>query len=134
MKARLKHLLRSFLRSRGLDLVRTTRPGAAEPPLAGQLTDQLFCTSQECVPALAVPVELLGWDNGFTLGPGGWNPYLAAAREYLSGTARRYEESSLCSFYAAFTPATAAEYLSPTLPAGSVGERYSAAVAGVKAA
>jgi hypothetical protein len=123
----LKNFLRSVLRSRGLDIVRVASSSGQEPPLTDQVADHLFSVGQSGVPAVAIPVELLGWDNGFTLHPEGWNPYLSAVREYLDGSVRTYEESSLCAYYSCFTPETAAGYLCPDLPADG-------ALAGIQAA
>jgi hypothetical protein len=113
----LKNFIRSMLRSRGLDIVRVAGSSGQELPLTDHVADQLLFVGQSGIPAVAIPLELLGWDNGFTLHPEGWNPYLATAREYLAGCALTYEESSLCAYYTRFTPETAAGYLCPELPA-----------------
>lgn len=113
---RIKHMLRTYLRSRGLDIVRVAGVSDHSVLPAENLVDHLFSVGKEKFTALLVPVEDLTWDDGFSLDPAGWNPYLKTASEYLRGTATSYETSSLHAFYAAFSPATAAEYLATSLP------------------
>ncbi len=112
---KIKQFLRSILRSQGLDIVKISHKAGTEPALTEYITDHLFTIGQGNVPAYSVPVSDITWDNGFSLHPDGWNPYLQTAGEYLSGNVQRYEDSSLYSFYTAFTPESAGAYLSPDL-------------------
>ena len=110
-----KHFLRSILRSHGFDIIKTVHKKGIEPPLTEYIADQLFTINQGKIPALSVPVTDITWDNGFSLHPNGWNPYLQTVKEYLSGTVQSYGDSSLYSFYNSFTPESAGAYLSPDL-------------------
>jgi len=112
---KLKYLLRSILRSQGLDIVKTSHNAGTEPALTQYITDQLFTTGQGNIPAYSVPVTDITWDNGFSLHPDGWNPYCQTAKEYLSGTVQRYKDSTLYTFYKSFTPESAGAYLSSDL-------------------
>jgi hypothetical protein len=127
MMVQLKNLLRTCLRSRGLDLVRVNSGSDDEVPPTEFIADHVFSVGHKDAAALSVPVTELTWDNGFSLDPVGWNPYRKTACEYLDGSAVRYETSSLHAFYAAFIPASAAEYLAPVLPADGPLSRYPAA-------
>jgi len=113
---KLKHFLRSILRSQGFDIIKTVHKKGIEPPLTESIVDQLFTITQGSIPALSVPVSSITWDNGFSLHPNGWNPYLQTVKEYLSGTVKSYKDSTLYRFYNSFTPEFAGTYLSPSLP------------------
>jgi len=115
---KLKQLLRSFLRSQGLDIVKISHKTGTEPALTKDIVDQLFTIGQGNIPALSVPVTDITWDNGFSLHPDGWNPYLQTAKEYISCSVQSYEDSSLNAFYDAFTPESAGEYLSAGFSSG----------------
>ena len=110
--------LRRFLRRRGLDIVRISAAPGQAPPLVEHLVDQLLARGEAELAAYPVPVEQLTWDNGFSLHPDGWNPFLQSAREYLSGRQTQYAGSALERFYRLYAPETAAAYLCPELPAG----------------
>jgi hypothetical protein len=112
---KLKYLLRSILRSKGLDIVKISHKTGTDPALTEYIIDQLFTIGQGSVPAYSVPVSDITWDNGFSLHPDGWNPYLQTAVEYLSGKVQNYQDSSLNTFYNTFTPETAGAYLSAGL-------------------
>ena len=47
--------------------------------------------------------------NGFSYSLGGWDPFVACAREYIAGGAQTYETSVLARYYRAWQPRDAAE-------------------------
>lgn len=49
--------------------------------------------------------------NGLSLGPSGWHPFVAAAREMLNGESKAFEGSCLERFYTRWQPANALEAL-----------------------
>lgn len=108
-------LLRRPLRALGFDLVRTATRHRSPPPVTSVLSDVVLSGSTNHLLAFTAPVEVLTWDNGFSLHPEGWNPYRETAVALLQDPRHEYDQSALKRYYHCFQPLSAAEYLCPEL-------------------
>ena len=115
----LKEIIRSVALRLGFELVRRPVKGRQPLPLAEGPAGSLLSGSNAGAYPFNVPVERLSWDNGFSLHPDGWNPYVQTVRAYLAGECDSYAGSPLEAFYRSFRPDTAAAYLGPAFSADS---------------
>lgn len=98
----------------GYRLERVNRPvGRAEeiPPMADDPIAAWYRSLGGKPTAFRCPLSMVRYLNGMGLGPDGWHPFVATARQIIEGTHDRYEGSVLEWFYDHWRPEDAAEGL-----------------------
>ena len=114
-RAASKQFLRDLMNHVGFELIRIPSGISSDSRQADNLSESLLSGTTVGMHPFLVPVELVTWDNGFSLHPQGWNPYAMTASALLASFSCTYETSPLARFYASFQPSTAADYLCPGL-------------------
>lgn len=85
------------------------KPPQATARLLGDATAALHFERVGSPAAFPCPLSLCVNSNGFSYAGDGWDPFVALARDYLTGATQSYETSVLARYYETWQPRDAAE-------------------------